>query len=331
MENPMAVLEKVRGFMQSRIILTGAELDLFTQINRGVNSVSVIAKNNQLDFRAVIRLLDALVVYGLLVKDEDVYRLTAEGLLLSSDHPESALPMVLHMNDLWNDWSHLTDTVIQGKNPALTAMSEDSEESTKAFIGAMHVVGQRLSQIIAESIDLSPYHKLLDIGGASGTYTIAFLKQNTAMNAVIFDLKTVLPMAEERIRESGLQDRVELVGGDFYIDELPAGCDLALLSAIIHQNSPEQNLELYKKIYRALVPGGTLMIRDHIMEDNRIQPPAGAVFAINMLVATDGGDTFTFHEIKTALETVGFIDIRQIRQEEHMDGIVTAKKPSNDR
>jgi predicted O-methyltransferase YrrM len=274
-KNPMAVLEKVRGFMQSRVILTGAELDLFTQINRGKNTVSAIAKTNRLDVRAVNRLLDALVVYGLLVKEDDTYQLTPDGLFLSSEHPESALPMVLHMNDLWNDWSHLTNTVIQGKNPALTAISEDSEESTKAFIEAMHMVGRRLSQIIAESIDLSPYHKILDIGGASGTYTIAFLKKNPAMNAVIFDLKAVLPMAEKRIRESGLQDRVELVGGDFYVDELPEGFDLALLSAIIHQNSPEQNLELYKKIYRALMPGGTLMIRDHIMEDNRIQPPAG--------------------------------------------------------
>ena len=89
-----------------------------------------------------------------------------------------------------------------------------------------------------------------------------------------------------------------------------------------------QNLELYKKIYRAIVPGGTLMIRDHIMEESRTMPPAGAVFAINMLAATDGGDTYTFREIQSALESAGYIDIRQIRQGENMDGIVTARKPA---
>jgi predicted O-methyltransferase YrrM len=328
MGNPMAVLEKVRGFMQSRIILTGAELDLFTQIHRGENTVSALAKINQLNFRAVNRLLDALVVYGFLAKENDTYQLTPEGLFLSSDHPESALPMVLHMNELWDTWSHLTDTVIQGKNPTLTPISEDSEEDTKAFIGAMHVVGRRLSQIIAESIDLSLYHKLLDIGGASGTYTIAFLKKNPEMKGIIFDLKQVIPMAEASLQESGLQDRVELVAGDFYVDELPEGCDLALLSAIIHQNSPEQNLALYQKIYRAILPGGMLMIRDHVMDESRTQPPAGAIFALNMLVATEGGDTYTFQEIKSSLETAGFIDIQQIQQGEHMAGIVTAKKPS---
>lgn len=328
MENPMSVLEKIRGFMQSRIILTGAELDIFTQIHRGVDTVSGIANSNRLDFRAVNRLLDALVVYGLLTKENDQYQLTPEGLFLSSDHPETSLSMALHLNELWNTWSHLTDAVIQGKNPARVSLSQKSEKATNAFIGAMHVVGRRLSQKIAEAIDLSSYHRLLDIGGASGTYTIAFLKNNPEMKGVIFDLKQVIPMAEAHLREAGLQDRVELVSGDFYVDELPKGCDLALLSAIIHQNSPEQNLALCQKIYRAILPGGTLMIRDHIMNESRTQPPAGAVFALNMLVGTQGGDTYTFQEIKSALETAGFIDIRQIRQGENMDGIVTAGKPS---
>ena len=328
MENPLTVLGKVRDFMQSRIILTGAELDLFTQIHRGNHTVSAIAKTIGLDLRAVTRLLDVLVVYGLLAKENDNYHLTPDGLFLSSDHPESVLPMVLHMNELWNTWSHLTDTVIQGKNPTRVPVSRKSEKNTHAFIGAMHVVGRRLSKIIAESIDLSPYHNLLDIGGASGTYTIAFLEKNPAMSGVIFDLAPVIPMAEARIGDAGLQDRVELICGDFYRDELPEGCDLALLSAIIHQNSPEQNLELYKKIYRAIVPGGTLMIRDHIMEESRTMPPAGAVFAINMIAATDGGDTYTFREIQSALESAGYIDIRQIRQGENMDGIVTARKPA---
>ena len=328
MKNSLTVLGKVRGFMQSRILLTGAELDLFTQIHRGNHTVSGIAKTNGLNLRAVTRLLDALVVYGFLAKENDNYQLTPEGLFLSSDHSESVLPMVLHMNELWSTWSHLTDTVIQGKNPARVPVSQKSEKNTHAFIGAMHVAGRRLSKIIAETLDLSSYHKLLDIGGASGTYTIAFLEKNPTMSSVIFDLASVIPMAEPRIREAGLQDRVEMICGDFYKDELPEGCDFALLSAIIHQNSPEQNLALYKKIYRAIVRGGTLMIRDHVMEESRTRPPAGAVFAINMLAATDGGDTYTFQEIKSDLESAGYIDIRQIRQGENMDGIVTARKPA---
>jgi predicted O-methyltransferase YrrM len=327
MTHPMTVLEKVSGFMQSRIVLTGAELNLFTQIQRGMDSVETLARANKLNQRALTRLLDALTVHGLLSKENSRYQLTEAGRFLSSDHPESMLPMALHMNELWATWGRLTDAVTLGKNPDWALPSQKSEKSRNAFIGAMHVVGKRLSMEIAEALDLSPYHKLLDIGGASGTYTIAFLEKNPNMKAVIFDLKSVIPFAEDRLKAAGVANRVECVGGDFYTDELPEGCDLALLSAIIHQNSPEQNLELYRKIHRALAPGGTIMIRDHIMDESRTRPPAGAMFAINMLVATEGGDTYTFPEIGNALKQTGFERIRQIRHGERMDCIVTARKP----
>lgn len=322
----MILLEKVRNFMESRIILTGAELDIFTQIHQGTQTAEELSAKNNFDLRALTRLLDAIVVYGFLSKENGRYQLTPNGLLLSADHPESTLPMVLHMNELWDSWSYLTEAVVQGKNPARVPRSQKPEEATTAFIGAMHVVGRGLSQKIANSLDLSSFHKLLDIGGASGTYTIAFLNKNPNLKSVIFDLKSVMPLAEKGIRDAGLLDRVEFYPGDFYTDEFPRGFDLALLSAIIHQNSPAQNLLLYGKIFQALEPGGTLVIRDHIMEESRTSPPAGAIFALNMLVNTEGGDTYTFAEIQSALETAGFVDIRQIQQGQNMDGIVTARK-----
>ena len=121
-------------------------------------------------------------------------------------------------------------------------------------------------------------------------------------------------------------DRVELVGGDFYHDELPTGCDLALLSAIIHQNSPEENLDLYRKIHRALLPGGKVLIRDHVMDSAHTHPPQGALFAINMLVATEGGDTYSFDDIEGALEAAEFEDVKMVRKGERMDCLVEARK-----
>jgi len=165
------------------------------------------------------------------------------------------------------------------------------------------------------------------MGGGSGTYTIAFLERNPNMTAVIFDLPDVISLAVERLKDEGFLERVTLVAGDFYKDELPAGCDLALLSAIIHQNSPQENLALYKKIYRALAPGGMLLIRDHVMDESRTKPPAGALFAINMLVATAGGDTYTFKNIKDTLEQAGFQVVKQVRSGERMDCLVEARKP----
>ena len=134
-------------------------------------------------------------------------------------------------------------------------------------------------------------------------------------------------MARERLLSDGLLVRVELIAGDFYHDDLPGGCDLALLSAIIHQNSPEQNLELYRKAYRALDPGGMLLIRDHIMDESRTWPPEGAMFAINMLVNTRGGDTYTFQEVEQGLKEAGFTNVRLVRSGERMDCVIGAVRP----
>ena len=178
----------------------------------------------------------------------------------------------------------------------------EDDDDWDSFIDAMHVVGRHLSQQIADDYDAGRFRRLLDIGGGSGTYTIALLNKNPGMRAVLFDFAKVLPLARARISAAGLAERVELVAGDFYTDPLPGRCDLALLSAIIHQNSPDENVALYRKIWQALDPGGAVLIRDYVMDESRTAPPPGALFAINMLVATKGGNTYTFAETRQALE-----------------------------
>ena len=321
-----AVLKDVRGFLTSRVILTAAELDLFTRLDNGQATADGLAKELGCDQRSLTRILDCLVALELLSKQDSVYRSSERGSLLSAKHPRTELPMVLHLNGLWETWSGLTETVRTGSNPKRRPVSERDGGSLEAFIGAMHVVGRSLSREIADFYDLSPFEKLLDIGGATGTYTMAFLEKNPKMTAVLFDLPDVITMAEKRLEEEGLLERVKLVPGDFYKDVLPEGCDLALLSAIIHQNSPQENLDLYGKIHRALVPGGKLLIRDHVMDPDRTSPPQGTLFALNMLVNTKGGDTYTFDEIRSNLETAGFGEVKLVRKGERMDCLVEAKK-----
>jgi len=313
-------------FMRSRIILTAAELDFWGCLRERAYTGEELADRLGLDPRGTSRVLDCLVGFGLLEKEGGRYRVTDEGARYASNHPESVRPMLLHMIRLWENWTSLTDVVRRGTPPERKPGTGMSEESRRAFIGAMHAVGRDLSVDVAGGYDAGRYKKLLDIGGASGTYTMAFLKKNPGLKAILFDLDSVIPMARERLSAEGLLDRVELVAGDFYRDELPRGCDIALLSAIIHQNGGEENLELYRKVFRALEPGGTLLIRDHIMDETRTKPPAGAVFAINMLVNTSGGDTFTFEEVKAGLVEAGFTDVALVRRGERMDGLVEARK-----
>jgi SAM-dependent methyltransferase len=327
MITPKTIMEDAWCYMKSRVLFTAAELDLFTKLDGCHYTAAELARDGGLEERGTARILDCLIGLGLLQKDQDRYRLAAGSEVLSANHPATILPMILHLNHIWKNWSLLTETVRQGKNESLKKIGDWGGEVQEAFIGAMHAIGQELAAEIAAGYDLRPYNKLLDIGGASGTYAMAFLKQNPKMRAVIFDFAPVLALAKKRLTAEGFLDRVELAAGDFYQDELPGGCDLALLSAIIHQNSPEQNVELYKKIHKALAPGGVVLIRDHIMDESRTQPPAGAMFALNMLVNTSGGDTYTFTEVKKTLEAAGFGEVKQVRAGERMDCLVEGRKP----
>jgi SAM-dependent methyltransferase len=321
------LIDEVAAFMQARIMLSAADLDLFTELERKPRTSSELAADLDLDTHATTRVLDCLVVTGVLAKTSGCYCLTDRGAPLSSLHPTSILPMIQHMSNMWDNWSQLTETVRQGTNPALTpVIGEKDKDVMNAFIGAMHVIGQGLSRQIAEELDLSAFSLLLDIGGGSDTYTMAFLEENPHMKAVVFDFPGVLELARERIKGTPFADRVSFAHGNFYHDELPAGCDCALLSAIIHQNSPQENIELFRKISSALVPGGCILIRDHIMDESRTSPPAGAFFAINMLVATPAGDTYTFAEVKDMLELSGFTDVQLVKTGSRMDCIVQARK-----
>ena len=327
MPTPLDILAQARSYMVSRVILTAAELDLFTRLAEQPVAADEIAAGLGLDERGLTRLLDCLVTQGLLERKRGRYRVTKGGAHLASGHPSSVLPMVQHLGTIWDNWSQLTECVRSGGNPRRRTVSGSaSEPDTRAFIGAMHVAARPTAAAVAKACDLRRFSQLLDVGGGSGAYTIAFLKTSPHLRAVLFDLPGVIGIAEDNVAQAGLRDRVTFVAGDFYTDELPSGCDLALLSAIIHQNSPQQNLDLYAKIHRALEPGGVLLIRDHVMDESRTKPPEGALFALNMLVNTPGGDTYTFAEIADTLRRAGFANRRLLRSGEHMDCVVEARK-----
>ena len=162
------------------------------------------------------------------------------------------------------------------------------------------------------------------MGGASGTWTLAFLRAVPGSRATIFDLPDAIEQARQRIAQSGFGDRVDLVAGDFYDDPLPSGADLAWVSAIVHQHAREDSRELFAKVRAALAPGGRIMIRDIVMESDRIAPPEGALFAVNMLVATASGGTFTMDEFTEDLQAAGFRDVKLLVKDDRMNSVVEA-------
>jgi predicted O-methyltransferase YrrM len=322
------ILNLARNFMECRILLSGAELDLFTLLTPHALSAQEIGERIEADPRGLTILLDALSAMGLLTKKEETYQCPPSiSALLSSETSGSILPWVLHMAGVWKRWDSLTDLVLSSQHPEQQAPSSLKIRDIRAFIGAMHVIASPLAPKIVAAVNPFSARALLDVGGAMGTYTVAFLQAIPEMKATLFDRPDVIEIAHPFLSRMGLLHRINLVPGDFYEDEFPKNHDLAFVSAIIHQNSPDQNLHLFLKVFRSLDPGGRIIIRDHVMDPDRTRPKDGAIFAVNMLVATASGNTYTFNEIKKGLAEAGFIDVRLLQAGGHMDGLVEAFKP----
>ena len=323
-----SLLELCRSYQRSQPLLAAAELGVFETLAASGKPSSRVADALDTDPRATELLLNALAALGLLDKRGDTFSIP-QGLvpLLVGSDETSVLPMIRHHATCAHRWDTLAAVVRTGRPVHDETSLPRTETDLRAFIQAMHVVGREVANGIVAAMRPERFRRALDVGGGSGTYTVALLRAVPEMRVTLFDLPGVVGMARERLQECGLLDRVEIAAGDFYVDPLPDGHDLVLLSAIVHQNGPAQNRVLYEKCLGALEPGGRIVIREILMDETHTQPSGGALFAINMLVATQVGGTYSYEEIRGELEAVGFVDVELIQRGMWMDGLVTARRP----
>ena len=323
-------MELVRGFQPSCVVIAGAELDVFTILHAKPLTVAQLARRIKGDLRATTVLLDALTAIELLEKDsgrKPVYRVpppVAE--VLTESGSSSMLGMVRHLGNCLRRWDQLAGVALHGKPAVYRPSIRGTNGDLVSFIRAMHEVSGPMGEPLIRSLGPLKFTHLLDLGGASGTWTIPFLRLNPNACATIFDQPDVIPMARRLMKKAGLARRVRLISGNFDDDVLPAGADLAWVSAIVHQNSRAQNRSLFTKVFAALAPGGRILIRDIVMDSSRTRPAGGALFAVNMLVATSGGGKFTFDELREDLSAADFGKIKRLRRGEWMDSVVCATK-----
>ena len=289
---PDDLMQIARGFMESRVLLTAVELDLFTAVGAGATADEV-ARACGAHPRGATVLLDALAAMGLVTKQGGRYANTPTGArFLGAASPDSGRAALLHSAHLWRRWG--------------------DEDWTTAFIAAMHKYAAGRAPHVVAAVGTAGVSRMLDVGGGSGAYSIAFARAAPGLRAEIFDLASVVPIARGHIAQAGLADRVTTRVGDLTCDDLGSGHDLVLLSAICHMLGPDGNRDLLRRAARALAPGGRLVIQDHILRADRTAPRAGALFAINMLVGTEQGSTYTEEEYSAWMIEAGLGDVQHV-------------------
>ena len=320
--------ELVWGFQPSRIFLTAVELDVFTHVGHGSRSASEVAGSLGASLRGTEILLNSLAGLGLLSKSQGRFSNTPLTLrFLVAGAPDYALTGFKHSANLWRAWSNLTEVVKTGRVDRPPMSDEDAKDSTESFIMLMHERARYRAPKVADAIDLSYTMSVLDIGGGPGTHSMEFAIRKPELCAVVFDLTEVVGIAGRLIREAGLQERVTVKPGDYYTDDFGRGYDLAFLSAIVHSNSAEGNVHILKKAHEALQPGGRVAIVDFIMDDEKIKPEFGAVFAVNMLVATDAGNCYNEKEIEEWFAEAGFVNPSVKYEIDEDISLIMAMKP----
>lgn len=300
------LMETMRGFQESRILLTAVELDIFTAVGSGATAEQV-SKKLGTNSRATATLMNALVALGALTKKEGTFHNTPDtARYLVAGSPDYARSALMHTVHLFNSWATLTDCVRAGTAVIPPGVDKQDQKWTESFIAAMHRGAEATAVQVVHAVGVRGVRRLLDIGGGSGAYSIAFAKASPGLRAEVLDLASVVPIAQKHIDEAGLADRVTTRIGDLTVDEFGQGYDLILLSAICHMLDPEQNLDLFRRCHRALAPGGRIVIRDFILEPDKTAPKWVALFAVNMLVGTKGGSTYTEAEYRSWLTGAGF-------------------------
>jgi 3-hydroxy-5-methyl-1-naphthoate 3-O-methyltransferase len=320
---PDDVNELVRGFMPSRAVLTALELDVFTAVGEGGTAKQIAAKIHTAA-RATEMLLNALVSLKLLEKREGVYTNTPlSARFFVEGTPDSARTAQLHMANVWKRWSTLTEAVRAGTSVA----PRGDNGFVVPFIAAMDHTARGRARAVVEATGVNGARRMLDLGGGSGAYSIAFAKAAPALRVDIVDLPEVLPITQEHIRKAGLADRISTCAGDMLAIPLESGgYDLVLLSAICHMYSPEENQQLFQRAYAALAPKGRLVVSDFILEADKTAPRFGALFALNMLVSTRAGASYSEPEYEAWLKAAGFAEAKRVRIPGPANLIIAAKK-----
>ena len=317
--DPAPVIDLIEAFRRSKTMFVAVALGVFDRLEAAPADAATLAAEIGASQEPLGRLLDACAGLGFLRKKDGRYaNQPVASAYLRMDSETTLTGYILYSNNvLFRLWTHLEDAVREGGHRWKQAFGTDgaifdhffqTDEAMRTFLKGMHGLGLLSSPKVAAAFDLSRFHKLVDLGGATGHLAIVACEHYPDLRAAVFDLPRVIEVARDQIRLTPAAARIELIEGDFFRDELPEA-DLYAVSRILHDWSDEKIGVLLTKVFQRLPHGGGLLIGEKLLAEDSSGPIPALMQSLNMLVCTEGRER-TLGEYRALLEAAGFRDVQ---------------------
>jgi SAM-dependent methyltransferase len=300
------------------IISSAVNNKVFDALQSGPKTVDQVTKETGASRRGLRAVMDSLVGLELLKKDrQSRYSLTRESqAYLLTDKPGalagffgSILPIMI------SRWLRLADIVREGRPAVAVNQETEGTEFFSQLVETIIPMSYAGAQRLAEHLNVAKTKdelRVIDLAAGSGIWGIALAQKSPQMRVTAVDWAGMIPTTKRITGKFGVRDRFKFIEADLLKANFGESYDIATLGHILHSEGGERSQQLLKKVFRALRPGGTIAIAEWLVDDNRTKPLPSLMFAVQMLVNTEKGDTFSFNEIKKWLEDAGFKKVRKL-------------------
>ncbi len=333
-----SIMPLITGYMPSRVVHVAAQLGLADLLAEGPSTSESLAQQTNTHPKALHRLLRALAAIGV-VEQLDVHRfqLTALGMQLRSNVPGSMrnLAMMFGGERAWRSWGELLHSVKTGESGTKYVYGVSSfeylaahPELARIFNDAMAEITRNTNATLVAHYNFSKYGKIVDVGGGNGTLIAAILQAAPGARGAVFDLPAGIAEASQILAAAGVDDRCEIVPGDFFSDKLPERADAYILKNVIHDWDDEASTAILKNCRSSMHAGSRVLLVERVMPEVMKAVPQQqrmAMLDMNMLVMP-GGQERTLADYRSLCARAG-LALRTVVSLENLDASVIELDP----
>jgi len=299
-----------QAYWESAALMAAVELEVFTAIAHGHDTVPAVARAVGISDRNAERLLTALAAMTLLDRNGDRFTNAPDvQRFLVKDGERYAGPWILFTKPRWTAFGELSERLRRREESTLGQYTEFTVDDARRYHAATYSIGMGAARLFSRSVDLAGRRLMLDLGGGSGAYSIVATKTFPGLKAIVLDLPPVAVVAKEYIAANDAADRVSAMAGDFTTSDFPQGVDVVVMASNLPQYEPALIRLVVGKAFAALVPGGEMHLIGETLHDDRRGPLSAALWGLNEAVQGSTGVAHTEGEVKGYLQGAGFTDV----------------------